>query len=714
MYDDEPEVPPPYDEDAPDLDWDGLPTSKPELLCSRCMPAILKIYSNRNGTNAFGLFLPAGRSCILCRLMAEIQDASALDHEQRLLELMRIRTPWPDLSRAPPAHLKDVVILSNHVSKLDLELGASVMAQNFENFGVRALPKHQLDPFVIQSWLRDCETHHGEKCCAATLKCSDPGRRIWLIDTRHFCLVQKSLPARYVALSYVWGKTQTFRLKEKDIPMLSSLEGLRDIEDQLPEVILNAIELVRSVGESFLWVDAVCIPQDNAKEMEEQIGHMASVYRTAILTITAVSSTDANSVLPGVRPGTRTVRAFFDSPDFTLAERSTSILPVLLGSTYHTRAWTFQERLLSTRCLYFTDEQVFLQCQSGIYREDRVSYTPFSKFGRDALALKPLSSEYVEANSPIGLSGLAKSFQLYKQIVEEYTTKSLSFEADILHAFTGVAEELHPLIQSRLSAAMPEQFFFRAMLFQPKYAVCLRRNAEMKHFDKRTKELVGLPFPSWSWCGWIGAIEFRNVGSMITHSGQIQICSVPRGTPKQPAEFRYFETSMEPQSHGYDLEIGISSKALPDVQPFTVRFMADVDAANNFKLEPSTRGPGYLSVIGPNGLTCGLVRLDDPRDSRKQSLSSKPKLVRKDTRGPGLVLLCDIEQELIQRPEDSQTAPKSKIWGPKLYYDGSPWKLCAVLYVQWRNGIAERLGIGEVVKEDWRRASTATQLVYLA
>ena len=713
VYETEPEPPPPYEEDAPEFNWDDLPASKPELLCSRCMPAILKVYSNRNGTNAFGLFSPVSRTCVLCRLIAEIQDASALDHNQRVLDLMRIRVPFPDLSRAPPAHMKDLVIFWNQHTAQNLELGASIVSTKFEEHGIRAIPRQQLDPSTIKAWLSECENNHGDVCCSASTRHFNTERKIWLIDTRHFCLVQKSLPTRYVALSYVWGKMQTFRLQERHIPSLSSLEGLRDIEDQLPEIIINAIEFVRSIGEPFLWVDAVCIPQDNAKEMEAQISHMASVYRTAILTLVAVSSQDASSMLPGVRPGTRALPSFLETPDFTLAERTSSILPVLLSSKYHTRAWTFQERLLSTRCVYFTEEQVFLQCQSGIFREDRMVCTPFDKLGRDVLALKPLSPEYIEANSPTGLTGLAKNFQLYKQIVEEYTTKSLSFEADILHAFIGVAEELGPLIQSPLCAAMPERFFFRAMLFQAKHGRFTKRTAEMKHIDKRSLELIGLAFPSWSWCGWIGAVEYRNVGSIITHSGQVQVCTVSRTSAKQLAEYRSFEKSVEPQTHGYELDVSGSAKLTPDVDPYAVRFMAQVDIANCFKLEPSSRGDVYLSITGPNGLTCGLVRLDDPSHGRKQSISTKPKLMRKDTRGPGLILLCDIEQDLVQRSEESNPVAKSKPWAPKLYMDGSPWKLCAVLYVRWHGGTAERLGIGEIVKDDWDRASTPTQLVYL-
>ena len=75
-----------------------------------------------------------------------------------------------------------------------------------------------------------------------------------------------------------------------------------------------------------------------------------------------------------------------------------------------------------------------MQCQAGVFREDRVAHTTFDKLGRDTLVLKPLSPTVVVQTSPVGLSDLAEHFQLYRQIVEEYTTKSLSYEADILHA----------------------------------------------------------------------------------------------------------------------------------------------------------------------------------------------------------------------------------------------------------------------------------------
>lgn len=157
----------------------------------------------------------------------------------------------------------------------------------------------------------------------------------------------------------------------------------------------------------------------------------------------------------------------------------------------------------------------------------------------------------------------------------------------------------------------------------------------MKHLDKRTNELVSLSFLSWSWGGWIGPAEYKNFGSTITHSSHVQICTAPR-TVRQPVGFRYFEKTIEPQSHGFELDLSTMPKPVLDIQPFTIPFMASVDVANSFKLESSARGESYLSITKPNRLTCGLVLPGDPKGGRKPSI--KLKLMRKDTCAPGSAL----------------------------------------------------------------------------
>jgi hypothetical protein len=59
------------------------------------------------------------------------------------------------------------------------------------------------------------------------------------------------------------------------------------------------------IGERYLWVDSLCIVQDDPQEKHGQIANMDAIYGNAILTINAAAGQDANAGLPGVRPLSR-------------------------------------------------------------------------------------------------------------------------------------------------------------------------------------------------------------------------------------------------------------------------------------------------------------------------------------------------------------------------------------------------------------------------
>jgi len=53
-----------------------------------------------------------------------------------------------------------------------------------------------------------------------------------------------------------------------------------------------------------------------------------------------------------------------------------SDLPTLMtGRTYETRAWKYQERLVSRRCVYFSENQAYFECARGSVGE-QVKYLP--------------------------------------------------------------------------------------------------------------------------------------------------------------------------------------------------------------------------------------------------------------------------------------------------------------------------------------------------
>jgi hypothetical protein len=72
--------------------------------------------------------------------------------------------------------------------------------------------------------------------------------------------------------------------------------------ERIPITILNAIHFVRFLGERYLWVDSLCIVQDDDEDRKpEQLNSMAAIYANGSLNIVAADGSNAAYGLRGVR-----------------------------------------------------------------------------------------------------------------------------------------------------------------------------------------------------------------------------------------------------------------------------------------------------------------------------------------------------------------------------------------------------------------------------
>lgn len=116
--------------------------------------------------------------------------------------------------------------------------------------------------------------------------------------------------------------------------------------------------MAKSLGFRYLWVDSLCIQQDDEQDKKRLIGLMDKIYGSSVLTICVTSGDHANAGLPGICQPRELFQdlgrcAGMDLLIVRLVEDR------ITDSTWNTRAWTFQERLLSNRCLVFADDRVF-------------------------------------------------------------------------------------------------------------------------------------------------------------------------------------------------------------------------------------------------------------------------------------------------------------------------------------------------------------------
>lgn len=143
----------------------------------------------------------------------------------------------------------------------------------------------QLDPSRIREWIANCERLHGPECNAHT-GITGPIRDVYrglelmrFIDVEKGCIVERRDAVKYVALSYVWGAAATLRLTTMNQERMHIPGVLSDLS--LPATISDAIDLVKACGEQYLWVDALCIVQNDAEDLEAGTYAMDLICKSA-------------------------------------------------------------------------------------------------------------------------------------------------------------------------------------------------------------------------------------------------------------------------------------------------------------------------------------------------------------------------------------------------------------------------------------------------
>lgn len=162
-----------------------------------------------------------------------------------------------------------------------------------------------------------------------------------VIDVENECIVESNLQERYLTLSYVWGLVPTVRLRRENIDDLMSIGALARIRHQLPQTIRDAIDLVRMLDERYIWIDSLCLIEDDPDDLLNGVKAMDIIYETCTLTIIAATGTDANAGLPGLRFNSRKVEQFVEEIDsgFSLMVCQ-GLARALDNSKYSTRGWT--------------------------------------------------------------------------------------------------------------------------------------------------------------------------------------------------------------------------------------------------------------------------------------------------------------------------------------------------------------------------------------
>ncbi|KAI4954356.1 hypothetical protein J4E91_002069 [Alternaria rosae] len=294
-------------------------------------------------------------------------------------------------------------------------------------------------------------------------------------------IIPTSSPISYVALSYVWGDVPMFKAKSSNIKSLLQPGALYDKDNGmiLPDTVRDAIYLVEALGERYLWVDCLSIVQDaDAEDIDHTLRAMAHIYASADFTIVAADGNDARHGLRGVG-GASTKRV----ASLTSCSHLQSAYPD--DSKWASRGWTFQESLFSRRLL-IVGATVSWMCGRREWQEgvDVIKFTE----GVQDLENVHWTVERPHLGVPMGMMSLipkVASLGRWGMLVENFSSRELTYEKDTRAAFAGATEIMGATFPDGLLHGLPTFFFDITLLWLPQ-SYPLRREGE----------------PSWSWTGW--------------------------------------------------------------------------------------------------------------------------------------------------------------------------------------------------------------------
>lgn len=352
-----------------------------------------------------------------------------------------------------------------------------------------------------------------------------PARLVRLQDMN----LESTSPVAYAALSHCWGlTTPTAILTEEVLP-----KWLLKIELQtLPKTFLDAIRIAQKLEIQYLWIDCMCIIQDNKADWQKEAAHMADIYQNAYLTIAAASSVDSKggcSIEP-LDTGLREFTVQSSDADFTAVVRPWHQWEKKLAqSPLYQRGWILQEQILSKRCVYFTDSQMYWQCHSKQYSEDGLAMPC-----QETMALA--RNNFMSIKSPS---------DIWWKWIQAYASRRFTYSSDKLAAFAGVTKMYQDATGHYPLVGLWQQSIMNDLLWS------VRNGPKVNGVSRQ----VSVPprFPSWSWVaaegtlippsGFYGSASAKLVDSDVIWSRE------PLTSPLVEAKLTLFGQIQEMKDH---------------------------------------------------------------------------------------------------------------------------------------------------------------------
>jgi hypothetical protein len=256
----------------------------------------------------------------------------------------------------------------------------------------------------------------------------------------------------------------------------------------------DAVFVTRNLQIRYLWIDALCIIQDDPVDWEREALSMSEVYAQSAITIAATSSSDSDGGLFFRRPSVPTAQLLWTFSDGSPPERVNFRSPGILRKTallenspLAKRGWVLQESRLSKRILHFTTDRLYWNCQQVALEEGTIRRHLLDGFNEYAPQVGDLR---IASARPLAQWLLHEE---WINTIQDYTRMHLTYKTDRLPALAGLAKIYAQASNDRYIAGC----------WQKNLHLYLVWRAELPFTDSSAPLQ-----PSWSWVSYDGPVHF--------------------------------------------------------------------------------------------------------------------------------------------------------------------------------------------------------------
>lgn len=278
---------------------------------------------------------------------------------------------------------------------------------------------------------------------------------------------------------------------------------------ELPKTFKDSICTLHRLGFQYVWIDSLCIVQDDLDDIEREIYQMPHIYKNSQLTLCTSTARSCDIGILQPRPDHSESQLQLSMPNGKFGTIYLDRIPWSFPPATEplgTRAWALQERFLSPRLLEYGWRTLRWSCSCS---ERYSGYQPLPALTEsDRGPLLTPSYNLFGYLNPNGIRRIPQRrddlFDRWVGIVHQYTRPDLTFPDDRLAAIGGVAAEIQERTGVPYLAGLWDYDRLPSLLLW-------RVDSPLCELHPRPKSRA----PSWSWVAVDGAVSINHSRAVV-------------------------------------------------------------------------------------------------------------------------------------------------------------------------------------------------------